>query len=452
MNDPARPMPGGGETLAEQARALVRSSPSGRAVVRLAAAVDAARTIAPAVAVLGHQGTIAVDTPAAIGAVPGPVLELPRHVAMPPLVNAHAHLDLTGVGEVPFNGVFADWAGQVRSRRAQTPEAVAAAVHEGVRRSVAGGTGFIGDIAGNFGLPALEALRAAAPGLGLEGVSYVEVFGIGAASDRGLAFLRGLRDRTAADGGGIRLGVSPHATYSCDDAVYAAAAALGLPVATHLAETLDELRFVQDGSGPFAELLKAVGAWTPELRGWQAHPVERIQPIVRGTGAALVHLNYLDDASLALLAAQAPGDRPSVVVYCPRASAYFRHPAAGHPPHRYRELLAAGVPVALGTDSAAVLGDAPTISVLDEVRLLHGRDRTDPMQLLAMATVHGAQALGVDRARVLLPTATRREATGMIAVPAGRRGGGSARELLGAAFEGAASAQWLWGGAKQPQG
>ena len=70
--------------------------------------------------------------------------------------------------------------------------------------------------------------------------------------------------------------------------------------------------------------------------------------------------------------AAARGDRPPVAVYCPRASEFFGHPAGGHPSHRYREMLAAGVPVALGTDSAIVLGDAPSISVLDEMRLLPG--------------------------------------------------------------------------------
>ena len=440
MNDPARPMSGGGETLAEQARALVRSSPSGRAVVRLAAAVDAARTVAPAVAVLGHQGPIAVDTPTAIGAVPGPVLDLPRHVAMPPLVNAHAHLDLTGVGEVPFNGVFADWAGQVRSRRAQTPEAVAAAVHEGVRRSVAGGTGFIGDIAGNFGLAALESLRSCAEHEGLAGVGFVEVFGIGKGSARGVEFLKGLRESVVAERGGIRLGVSPHAPYSCDDAVYAAAAELGLPLATHLAETLDELQFVRDGSGPFRELLKSVGAWTPELAGWGHGPVERLQEVLQGTGALLVHLNYLDQVEFDRLVQRVTKGRGSVAVYCPRASAFFRHPAKGRPAHRYRDMLAAGLPVALGTDSAIVLGDAPTISVLDEMRLLHRRDATPAATLVAMATVHGAAALGVDPSLVQLPSGARRGAARLLAVPVSA----AAAEPVTGMLESDRPCEWLW--------
>lgn len=402
---------------------------SGRTVVRLGAAADAERMLAPAAAVLQGGDVVAVDAPEAIGRIDAPVVDRSAHVALPPLVNAHAHLDLTSVGTVPFDGTFADWAGRVRQRRASNPRDIAASVHEGARRSAAGGTGFIGDIAGNFGLSALEALRDAAPATGLEGVSFVEVFGIGTSSARGVDFLRDLAGRAPAERHGIRLGASPHAPYSCDDAVYRAAASLGMPIATHLSETLDEARFVHDGSGPFEGLLRSVGAWTPDLLGWGCGPVARVLPVVRHRGALLVHLNYVDDAALALLAAQARDDRPPVAVYCPRASEFFGHPAGGHAPHRYREMLAAGVPVALGTDSAIVLGDAPSISVLDEMRLLHRRDGTDPGLLLGMATVHGAQALGIPRQRVLLP----------------RTGGAGARRAVAVrtAGDGRSPADWL---------
>jgi cytosine/adenosine deaminase-related metal-dependent hydrolase len=241
---------------------------------------------------------------------------------------------------------------------------------------------------------------------------------------------------------------APAASASAD----AAGAALGLPIATHLSEAIEELQFVQDGTGPFVDFLKSFGIWTPELRGWGQRPVERVHPMLRSQGAALVHMNYLSDADMTRMVAEADCDRRSVVVYCPRASEYFRHPNPGHAPHRYRELLAAGVPVALGTDSAIVLGDAPTISVLDEMRLLWRRDGTDPMQLLAMATVHGARALGLPPERVRLPWAGRRAASALCAIRFGERA--RSEDSLAAALRHGVSQGWLRtsgpGGRSQP--
>jgi cytosine/adenosine deaminase-related metal-dependent hydrolase len=92
----------------------------------------------------------------------------------------------------------------------------------------------------------------------------------------------------------------------------------------------------------------------------------------------IVHGNYLraerfpDNASL---------------VYCPRT-----HAAFGHPPHPFREFLARGVRVALGTDS---LASNPDLSILNEARFLHRRHPDLPAEvLLRMATLSGAEALG----------------------------------------------------------
>ena len=99
--------------------------------MRLAAAADADRLIEPAVAVLDHGGPLAVELPEVIGAMAGPVVDMRGHVGLPPLVNAHAHLDLTAVGSLPFNGNFADWIDAVRVRRGTDEGALAASVREG---------------------------------------------------------------------------------------------------------------------------------------------------------------------------------------------------------------------------------------------------------------------------------------------------------------------------------
>ena len=58
----------------------------------------------------------------------------------------------------------------------------------------------------------------------------------------------------------------------------------------------------------------------------------------------------------------------SSIVYCPRT-----HAAFGHPPHPFRDFLARGVRVALGTDS---LASNPDLDLLAEARFVHLKVRT----------------------------------------------------------------------------
>ena len=93
-------------------------------------------------------------------------------------------------------------------------------------------------------------------------------------------------------------------------------------------------------------------------------------------------MNYCDDEEIDLLAV----GRASVV-YCPRTHDYF-----GHPPHRWREMLARGINVAVGTDSCA---SSPDLNLVDDLRLLHRiAPEVSAQRLWEMATVRAARAIG----------------------------------------------------------
>ncbi|MEL7473993.1 MAG: amidohydrolase family protein, partial [Planctomycetota bacterium] len=108
------------------------------------------------------------------------------------------------------------------------------------------------------------------------------------------------------------------------------------------------------------------------------------------------HVADVRDADIHTLAAAGVS-----VAYCPRAAEFFDVPR-DLGPHRYRDLLDAGVNVCLGTDSLAGLPTSaadPTrgaFGPLADARRLHQRDGVDPRTLLAMATTRGAQALGLN--------------------------------------------------------
>jgi cytosine/adenosine deaminase-related metal-dependent hydrolase len=143
------------------------------------------------------------------------------------------------------------------------------------------------------------------------------------------------------------------------------------------------------------DMLAGWGLWTDAVAALfgQGHsPVRHLMDDLEGM--LVVHLNDLGDADIELLAKA--GSR---VAYCPRSSAYFGADAV-FGPHRYRDLLAAGVPVALGTDSVINLppGSVATrgICVLDEARLLLDRDGTEPQVLLEMLYAHGPASVGLE--------------------------------------------------------
>jgi cytosine/adenosine deaminase-related metal-dependent hydrolase len=170
--------------------------------------------------------------------------------------------------------------------------------------------------------------------------------------------------------------VSAHAPYSVRSSLISGAATSGLPVATHLAETRAELWLLADRSGPFVALLKELGVWAPD--GLADGPDQVLQ-LMNGTNPVFAHGNYLQP--------DAPVPANGTIVYCPRT-----HAAFGHEPHPFREFLARGVRVALGTDS---LASNPDLDLLAEARFIHSRyPDFSGAALLRMATLSGAEALG----------------------------------------------------------
>lgn len=370
-------------------------------------------------------------------------LDLPRHILLPGLVNAHAHLDLTHVGPRPYDARagFVGWIDMVRRARLVDGAEIRASVRRGVELSLAGGVVAVGDIAGAAGGPRLDAWRelSASP---LSGVSYLEFFAIGTreASGRGAAE-QALDEAGGGERGGVRLGLQPHAPYTVSPAgmrwAIETAARRGLPLSTHLAESSEERRLIAAGEGPFRQFLEDAGVWSSAAGaefGAGLSPVEHVAAAwaasPRPASLCAVHVNDASERDIELLSGLA-ARLGVVVVYCPRASEYFGH-AARFGPHPYRRLMDAGVPVALGTDSVVNLPpgvDEPgagRISTLDEMRLLRRRDGAAPDLLLAMATTIAARALGLPPGKFELRAGA--EPRGIVAVEVGGpvAGGGPA--------------------------
>jgi cytosine/adenosine deaminase-related metal-dependent hydrolase len=307
-------------------------------------------------------------------------------VILPGLVNAHTHLELTGFGQLPRPATFVDWVLELRRRfpgNADVPAFVRDGVRRGVAQCLACGVTTVGDVTLN---PALT--RPILREFGMAGVSFGEVLGMAGRRGQLEGRLAAAVDR-AHEGEGLRVGIEPHAPYSVDLEGYrqcvAEADAGDRPLATHLAETADEAEFLAGHGGEFGRLWAAIGDWSAGVPTFERGPIRAMEGVgLLARPAVLAHVNYVSDEELDVLAR----GRASVV-YCPRTHAYF-----GHPPHRYAEMLARGINVAIGTDSAA---SSPDLDLLEDLRLVHRlRPEVPPGVLFEMVTTRAARALGME--------------------------------------------------------
>lgn len=312
--------------------------------------------------------------------------------ALPGFVDAHVHLELSSLhGETLPHGSFAEWlAALVARQRTLGPEERAAAVRSGANELLARGCVAIGDIDSHGGT--LVALSDSP----LEGVVHREWLGAPSA-ERLAEFERILAEQQHALASlrvspRRRVGLSPHAPYTTSPELYATlfdwARRYAVPVASHVAESPEELLLLAEQRGPLAELFGRIGFAPPRWLEARAGPLLALAALDPPPGFTVIHGNQLTPAEIARCAA-----RRWPVVYCPRSHAYF-----GYSRHPTRELLAAGVTVALGTDSRASNFGLDLHAELAAWRALD-RSLSD-QQLLLAATAAGRCALGLPRAEL----------------------------------------------------
>ena len=315
-------------------------------------------------------------------------------VILPGLVNPHTHLELSGceAGDSP-GGTFGQWILSLPRRigvhSGKTNEQLLIpATARGIEQCLHFGVTTIGDISQQMHLtrPVLRDAR-------IRCVSYGEVIGLAKNRTRYQTLLPRATDRSLQTDR-LRIGLTPHAPYTVDLPGYREcielARANDLPLATHLAETTAEQEFLEHHQGEFRQVWELIGHWQDGVETFRGSPIRFAESIglLDYERALLAHVNYCDEDELSILSR----GRASVV-YCPRTHRYF-----GHPPHRWREMLAAGINVAVGTDSCA---SSPDLNLVDDLRLLHEIAPEFPIdQLWRMATVNAAQAIGMESGRL----------------------------------------------------
>ncbi|MEW6220102.1 MAG: amidohydrolase [Thermodesulfobacteriota bacterium] len=313
------------------------------------------------------------DCPPALAKAAGRILDARDRLVVPGLVNAHCHAAMTLFRGLADDLPLATWLFEKifpAEARFMDPEAVAAASRLAAAEMLLAGTTTVADAYFHE-----DAAAGALADLGLRVVAAQGVIDFPAPGvpdpRENVARARDFLGRWQGRHARVQPALFCHAPYTCSAATLVAAkeaaSAAGALWLTHVAET------------------------RAEVERWQAeHGMSPLQSLARlgvlDRGSVLVHGVWLDDADIEVLAASGAG-----LVLCPRSNLKL---ACGISP--LPALLAAGVPVALGTDGAASNNRLDLFSELACCRALHRRAVPAPA-LLAMATAGGAAVLGLGR-------------------------------------------------------
>ncbi len=332
-----------------------------------------------------EDGAVAIADDGTIAAV-GPRADVgdgehyTESVILPGFVNAHTHLEYEVYAGFGDGLRFAEWIGlHVQRKQRIDLEQMEASARLGVLNCLRSGITAVGDCSFS------GAAATACADLGLRGTIYLEVFGEN--DDPIRDRFEPMRERIAPSlSDEVRLGISPHAPYTCTVELYRACADLGLPVATHLAESDDETEFLRTGGGgwsSFAEMLVP----PPGTTGIRA----LAEAGLLDANLVVAHCVKADEEEIELLA-----EHDVAVAHCPRSNGIL---GCGVAP--LAELRAAGIRVCIATDSPA---STPSFDMFDEMRTAivgararEGRpDALTAADALELATLGGARALGLD--------------------------------------------------------
>lgn len=331
-----------------------------------------------AVAVRGGRIVDLLDQDAARARyVADKVVELPRHVLIPGLVNLHTHAAMSLLRGIADDLPLMRWL-QEAIWPAESRHVDAAFVRDGTLLAAAemirGGITTCSDM---YFHPEAAAEAFAAAGMRAVVGAVALEFPTSYASDPDDYLRKGLAARDRWQGHPLLgFSIAPHAPYTVSDEsfrhVQTLADELELPIHVHIHETAQEI----------ADSLAAHGC----------RPLARLARLgVLGSNLIGVHAVHVDEPDIELLARHGCS-----VAHCPTSNMKLASGIAPVP-----RLLAAGIPVGLGTDGAASNNRLDLLQEMRHAALLAKVGSLDATAVpahaaLRMATLEGARALGMD--------------------------------------------------------
>ena len=309
----------------------------------------------------------------------GHVIDHGPGAIMPGFVNAHTHLELCALkGQVSFDALFDKgfrlWVEQlINLRDAEEMENLLKGAKQGVKELIESGTGVVGEIS------TLGITKDILANSGLAGIWFKEYLG-----NNSIAKIRCNEKK-----GRIVTSLAAHAPHTTAPELLVnlknVAKKNNLPLSIHVAESEDEIRFLSTGKGEWADFLSERGI---DFSGWSL-PVESPVKYLNRLGlldkkTIAVHLIHADKDDFEMLLRY-----NAFVCMCFRSNHYLHQRLPD-----LTGMLDAGLKPCLGTDSLACVD---SLSMFDETAFISNAfPLVPPSEILAMATINGANALNVE--------------------------------------------------------
>jgi cytosine/adenosine deaminase-related metal-dependent hydrolase len=320
----------------------------------------------------------------------GKILDLGDSILLPGLVNAHCHLDYTGMaGLWPSPKKFTDWIPRMLAAKAEWSYSdYARSWVNGAKMLLHSGTTTVADIEA-----APELLPEVWEATPLRVISFLELTGVRSRREPVDIIGEAVDMINSLGHSRCSAALSPHAPYSTTPELLSLSARVtkekNLPVAVHVSESEQEFDMFTHARGEMFDWLKKNGRDNSDCGlGTPFQLLERAGLI--GKNLLAIHANYLDDSDFKLLSG-----RGASIVHCPRSHEYFQHRK-----FPLEELLSAKINICLGTDSLATVAkngkEELDLSMFQEMQALaRTYPQLPPQSILKMATVNGARALGM---------------------------------------------------------
>lgn len=308
-------------------------------------------------------------------------------ILMPALINAHMHLELSHLNDIPepsVGAVFTDWVSNLihmRAERSDQAEHIANCIDTVLTDQHNSGVILIGDICNDLlPLPDTSSHKARPDVMRILEILAPTQKAIDGVLEKLPTFSRDIM-------------VTGHAPYSTGPEALLAIKARSRDCchtfSIHTAETREEIQFVQSGSGCFRDFLDNRNGWDGSLDlhryGSPAGAVNYLDTLgILDEMSLLVHCVHVSLKELDIIK-----EKMVKVCICPGSNRFLQ---VGRAP--VEDMLAKGIIPAIGTDSAA---SNRSLDMWREMRIMaEDHPGVAHADILSMATLGGARALNRD--------------------------------------------------------